>query len=884
MSIQNLQYFFAPKSIAVIGASERPRSVGNIVMRNLLDGRFAGPILPVNPRREAVAGVLTYKSVADLPLCPELAVICTPGPAVPGVIDDLGKRGTRAAIVAADMSDPDALLDAARRYDLRLLGGASLGVCVPKANLYANFAHMQAHPGRVAFVSQSGALCAAALDWAKPRGIGFSCVVSLGDAVEIDFADLMDYLSKDEETKAILLHIETIRERRGFVSAARAAARNKPVLILKGGNRASSHSIGHFLSETLASPDGAFDATVRRAGALRVYSIDELFAAVETLSRTKQVRGERLAILSNAGGAALMAIDEINTAERGSIADLSEKTLSQLAKALPRGRRLANPVDLGAGASADDYAAALKVLSEALEVDGILIIHAPNAMTDSSEIARSVIEAQKRYRSGVLACWLGGETASAALALFAEAGLCSYNSIGAAVGGFGHIVQHRRNLAMLMETPPADLANFAPDRATARSIVESGLSRPDGVLSEPDSRRLLASYGIPTLESILVETADEAAVVAERIGYPVAVTLSSPDLPRKWDAGAVALNLENAEAVRSAADGIMRRVRNIAPEVRIEGFALQRMVVWPHSRQLMMGISCDPLFGPVLVFGEGGRAVELVRDHTVALPPLNLPLARQMIDRTRISKRLEAHGLRPKANRDAIAQALVRLSALLVDNPEITACDINPLFANHQGVVAVDARIQLAASDDTDSRRFSILPYPSGMEEAATLHDGSPIILRPIRPEDEPAHADLIGRTSPQDLRYRFFGSTQKLQHHQLARMTQIDYDREMAFIATATGTDGHASTLGVVRTVTDPDNKRAELAILVRSDLKGTGLGSILMDRIIRYHRTRKTDEIGAQVISGNEPMLRLAAKFGFAAVKGDDPELVECTLRLIN
>ncbi|MBI5110638.1 MAG: bifunctional acetate--CoA ligase family protein/GNAT family N-acetyltransferase [Rhodovulum sp.] len=883
MSVLNLSSLFAPHSIAVIGASERPRSVGATVMRNLLDGLFPGPIMPVNPKRQAVAGVLAYPDVAALPLSPNLAVLCTPGATVPALLDALGRKGTRAAIVAADDVDTAAMLAAARPHGLRLLGGASLGVLVPRARLNASFAHLAASPGRVAFVSQSGPLCAAVLDWARPRGIGFSCIVSLGDGAEIDIADVIDYLASDEDTKAILLHVEAIHARREFMPAVRAAARNKPVLMTRGGRgRDRGGTIGPFMAEALAAPDEVFDAAVRRAGALRVETIDELFGAVETLARSKQIRGERLAVLSNGASPALMAIDEIDATEGGEATPLAPETLAKLASQLPRGCTPGNPVLLGAGVPAATYAAALKVLLEAMEVDGVLIIHSPNALVDGTEVARAVIETQKRCHGAVLACWIGGETTGPALRLFADAGLPNYGSIGAAVRGFRHLVHYRRNQAMLMETPPADLIDTRPARAIARPIVLAGLARPGGMLGDPETRALLAAYGIPTVESIVVASGEEAAAAAARIGYPVALTVSSPDLARKWDVGGVALNLETAEAVRAAADGILQRVRQTAPEARLEGFAVQRMVLRPHSRQLMLGIACDPLFGPVIVFGEGGRAVELVRDHTVTLPPLNLPLARQVIARTRISRRLEAHGARPEADRDAIAEAMVRLSAMLVDNPEIVACDINPLFSNDQGVLAVDARIRVAPPDDSDLRRLSILPYPSALEETTTLHDGTPVLLRPIRPEDETAHAELVGRMSPQDLRYRFHGSTRKLEHHQLARLTQIDYDREMAFIATRPGLDGRPETLGVVRTSTDADNRHAELAILVRSDLKGTGLGTTLMDKIVRHHRARHTGTIGAQVLAENEAMLRLARRCGFALRPGTDPGVVDCRLPL--
>lgn len=882
MSILNLPHLFSPDSIAVIGASDRPRAVGNIVMRNLLEGRFPGPIMPVNPRRRAVAGVLAYPDVASLPLVPDLAVVCTPGPTVPPLLAQLGQRGTKAAIVAAWNADRDAMLAASRPYGLRLLGGNSLGVLVPKARLNASFAHLPALPGRVAFVSQSGALCTAVLDWALPRGIGFSHFISLGAASDVDFADMMDYLANDEDTRSIMLYIESIRERGDFMPAARAAARNKPVLMIKAGRGGSRSPIGPFMAETLAAPDDVFEAVTRRSGALRVEALDELFAAVETLAHSKLLRGERVAVLSNGGGTAMIALDELNAAEGGEVAPLSDETFAGLARALPAGWVRQNPVDLQIDAPAQRYADALKVLVKAPEVDAVLVIHAPNPMVDSLEVARMVVETQKSFGGILFTCWVGSESSAAPRRVCAEAGLPTYDSITNAVRGFRHLVQYHRNQEMLLETPPVDPGGYRPARGTARLIIERGLASPEGYLGDPETRALLAAYGIPVIDSKLVSSGEEAAAMAEKIGYPVALTVSSPDVVRKWDVGGVALNLENAEAIRSAATGMLRRVRENRPDARIDGFAVQPMALRPHARQLMIGIAGDPIFGPVVVFGEGGRAVEVVRDHTVALPPLNPPLAHQAIERTRVSRLLDAQGVRPAADREAIAEALVRLSSMLVDNPEIVACDINPLFADEHGVLAVDARVRVAPPNCSDLRRLSILPYPADLEEPAQLYDGREVILRPIRPEDEPAHADLIARMTPQDLRYRFFGGLRRLQHDQLARLTQIDFDREMAFVAALKGGDGKRETLGVVRTVTDPDNRHAELAILVRSDLKGTGLGSKLMDKIVRFHRARGTGEIGAQILSDNEPMLRLARKCGFVLKPSAEPDVVECVLSL--
>ncbi len=878
MSTLNLPLLFAPTSVAVIGASDRPRAVGNIVMRNLLEGRFPGPIMPVNPNRKAVCGVLAYPDVAELPMTPDLSIVCTPAPTVPGLLEQLGQRGTKAAIVAAWDADPDAMLAAAQPFGLRLLGGNSLGVLVPKMRLNASFAQAGALPGRVAFVSQSGALCTAVLDWALPRRIGFSHFVSLGEGADIDFADMMDYLANDEETRAILLYIESIGRRGDFMPAARAAARNKPVVIVKAGRGQAIKPIGPFLAESLAAPYEVFDAATRRAGCLRVEALDELFAAVETLAHSRLMKGERIAILSNGGGTAMIALDEFDAAETGEPAGLSAETLAGLAEALPPGWVPANPVDLHIDAPPERYGAVLKVLARAPEVDGVLVIHAPTPIVDSDDVARKLVETQRSVGGFLFTCWIGGDSAAPARRLCAEAGLPTYDSIGSAVRGIRHLIQYHHNQEMLLETPPLGPGDLRPARGTARLIIERALSETGGYVGDAEARALLAAYGIPVVEARLARSGEEAAAVAEAVGYPVALTVSSPDIPRKWDVGGVALNLENADAVCAAAAGIMRRFKETRPDARIDGFAVQPMVLRPHARQLIIGIACDPIFGPVLVFGEGGRAVEVVRDHSVALPPLNPPLARQVIARTRVSRLLEAHGNRPAADSQAIADALIRMSCLLVDNPEIVACDVNPLFADEHGVLAVDARIRVAAVNHSDLRRFSILPYPVELEETARLYDGSEVMLRPIRPEDEPAHADLVNRMTPQDLRFRFLGSLRKLQHNQLARLTQIDFDREMAFIAARRTTEGKPETLGVVRTVTDPDNRQAELSILVRSDLKGTGLGTKLMEKAIRYHQGRGTGEIYAQILAENEAMLRLAKKCGFQVKRGSDPEIVEC------
>lgn len=878
MSVRSLVHLFEPRSVAVVGASNRPRHVGNVLMRNLLEGGIDAPVMPVNPKYRSVAGVLTYPDVESLPQTPELAVLCSPATTLAASIDALGRRGTRVAIVVHDdllgRRDPsgawvrDAMLAAARRHSMRVLGAGSLGVLVPRVGLNASLSHVAALPGKLAFVSQSGALCTAVLDWARSKGIGFSHFVALGDCADIDFGDVLDYLGSDPDTDAILLYIEQIRERRNFMAAARAAARNKPILAVKTGRVARDPDeleAAATLSGALARPDDVFDAALRRAGILRVYDIDELFAAVETLSRARAFRGEKLAIVHNGGGAGLMALDELLLGG-GQCARFTDETTRRLAEQLPAACSPSNPVDVGVNAPGRRYAECLKAVLADPQVNAALVMHAPTATTRGEEAAQAVIGVARELRAArILTCWVGADAATASRRLFAEAGLPTYETPSSAVKAFLHVVNFHRNQEMLMQTPPSLPSEFRPDVAGARAIVARALERGSALLSEPDAKAVLAAYGIPVVPTRIAESLEQAASIAETIGYPIALTVLSPDIARKWDVGGVALNLESADAVRAAAAGMIKRVGERMPRARIAGFTLQPMVARRNARQLIIGVTTDALFGPVLLFGEGGRAVEVIRDHAIGLPPLNLPLARELIARTRIDKLLRAYRERPAADVDAICLTLVKVSQLVVDIPEIVEIDINPLFAGDDGVVCIDAHMRVDAAA-ARAGRLAIRPYPKNLEETSRLRDGREVLLRPIRPEDEPAHQELLSHMTPEDLRFRFFDSVRQLGHSQMARLTQIDYDREMAFVATAPDAGGASETLGVVRTVADPDNVAAEFAILVRSDLKGQGLGRLLLGKMIEYCRERGTREMVGEILGENEDMLRLAARIGFA------------------
>jgi acetyltransferase len=866
-------------------------------MRNLLQGGFDGPIMPVNPKYKAVSGVLAYGDVADLPVTPDLAVICTPPTTVPDLVDKLGKRGTRAAIILTAGLDrekmerggtiQDALIKTARRHQFRILGPNCLGLLVPGIKLNASFSHLPAHDGRIAFVSQSGAMCTAVLDWARSRGIGFSHFVSLGNKADVDFGDVIDYLGSDPTTRSILLYIEGIRDGRKFMSAARAAARNKPVLAIKAGRFLEGARAATSHTGALAGSDEVYDAAIRRAGMLRVKENTQLFTMVETLARARPPRGERLAIVTNGGGIGVMAVDSLIECG-GTLAKLSSETVELLDAVLPVTWSRANPVDIIGDASGERYSEAMKVLLKAKEVDAILVMHAPTATADSTEAADAVIEAVKGSRCTVLTAWIGGDTVHPARDRFFEAGIPSYPTPELATSAFANIIQYKRNQELLMETPAEVAAEVKPATDTARILVEGALAEPGrkGVkfMREPEAKAVLAAYGIPTVETHIAALPEDAVAAAEEIGFPVALKILSPDITHKTDVGGVALHLETPEGVRMAAAGMQERVAKELPKARMFGFTVQAMANRPGAHELIAGMSTDPVFGPVILFGEGGTAVEVIADRNIALPPLNMTLARELVSRTRIARLLQGYRDRPAVDIDALCRTLIQVSQLIIDIPEIAELDINPLLTDQHGVLALDARIGVARPPKPGVGRLAIRPYPQVLEEAFTMKSGREVLFRPIRPEDEPQHHEFISKLSSQDIHFRFFGQVREMPHSQMARFTQIDYDREMAFIATARKRGGRPETLGVVRTVSDPDNVRTEFAIVVRTDLKGQGLGTALLVKMIDYCRARGTKEMVGQILHNNRAMLGLAERLGFERVGMLDDEAVEVLLDLQN
>jgi len=872
MSIRNLEHLFRPRSVAIIGASETPRSVGATVLHNLIEGKFGGAIMPVNPKYRELAGIKVYPTVASLPEVPELAAICTPPAVVPDLIGQLGARGTKAAVVITAglgaIKNPqgstlkEAMLAAAKPHLLRVLGPNCVGLLVPSLGLNASFAHTHALPGKIAFVSQSGALVTAVLDWAKSRGIGFSKFISLGDGADVDCGDVLDYLASDPETHAILLYIEAITSARKFMSAARAAARNKPVLVVKAGRAPEGAKAAASHTGALAGSDDVYDAAIRRAGMLRVFSTEDLFAAVETLARARPLAGDRLTIMTNGGGPGVMATDALIGAQ-GRLASLSPETLRKLDTFLPFNWSRGNPVDIIGDAPVERYLQTLQILLDEPQSDAVLFIHAPTAIVPSAEIATAVAPVVKKAQRNVLACWLGGDAVRLARNTFEEAGIPAYDTPEEAVRAFVQIVQYRRNQDLLMEVPPSRSAEFVHDREKAHAVVKGALAEGRTMLSEPEAKAVLSAYSIPVVDTRIATTVEEAVKVALELGFPVALKILSPDITHKSDMGGVVLDLQTAAAVEAAAKAVQERLRQYRPSASLKGFTVQTMVRRPNAHELIVGVTTDAVFGPVVLFGQGGTAVEVTADRAVGLPPLNTVLALDLISRTRISKLLAGYRDRLPADISAISRTLIQLAHLIADIREIVELDINPLLADDRGVLALDARVVVAPSDATGLDRFAIRPYPEELEEWISWQ-GRKVLLRPIRPEDGTQHVEFFNALDPDDIRYRVFIRIRELPRSQLARLTQIDYDREMAFIAACEREPGRFETLGVVRAIADPDNVTAEFAIIVRSDLKGQGLGPILFKKLIDYCRSRGTKELVGEALADNQRVIGLVRGFG--------------------
>lgn len=879
---------FRPRGVAVVGASDRPRSVGRMVMRNLTEGGYRGAIMPVNTRHTVVGGLAAARTVRELTAVPDLAVICTPPPSVPGIIADLGAIGTRAAVVLTagltrgrvedGRTYQQAMLDAARPYLLRILGPNCVGLLVPGIGLNASFAHTSALSGNIAFVSQSGALTTALLDWAKSHHIGFSHFISLGDGADVDFGDALDFLASDPHTRSILLYIESISAARKFMSAARAASRNKPVIVVKAGRVPEGAKAAASHTGALAGVDAVYDAALRRAGALRVDTTLELFNAVETLARQKPLYGDRLTIMTNGGGPGVMATDAY-VRLGGKLAPLGPAVREQLGRVLPGVWSGANPVDIIGDAPVERYVETLKILLDDPESDAVLLIHAPTAIVPSTDIAQAVAPIAAASHKNVLTCWLGGDGVEPGRQAFVAAGVPTFDTPEQAARAFMHIVSYRHSREILLEMPPSAPVELMPDRVAAQRLVHDVLAADREMLTETEAKALLAAYGVPVVPTSIAADPDEAARRASEIGFPVAIKIVSPTITHKSDVGGVALNLSSEDEVHHAATGMIQRIAQLRPGAQLTGFSVQPMIRRPGAHELIVGAVVDPIFGPVVLFGQGGTAVEIIADRAIGLPPLNMKLARELVESTRVSRLLHGYRDRPAADETAIQLALMAVGQLIADMPEIIELDVNPLLADERGVLALDARVRLRPAKTSGAERLAIRPYPVELE-ARQYIVGRDVLIRPIRPEDEPAFKRFLAEIAPEDIQFRFFHALREMPRSELARFTQIDYDREMAFVATDVGVpDG---ILGEVRVVIDPSNEQAEFAVMVRSDLKRHGLGHLLMSKIIDYCKARGTREVYGLVLSANRQMLDLAAHLGFRPDFTGERGVVEVRLEL--
>lgn len=891
MTTRNLDALFKPRRIALIGASARERSVGSVLAGNLLAGGDPERIDLVHPRLQTLRGRSVYASVNALPETPELAVIATPPEVVPGLIKQLAERGTRGAIIitagfgeledAARQRLQQQILDAARPSLMRIIGPNCLGVAATASGLNASFAHLPLRAGRLAFVTQSGAVISAVLDWAAPREIGFSHLVSLGDMADVDFGDMLDYLAMDRDTGAILLYMETLSAPRKFLSAARAASRQKPIIAVKAGRYAVLPADPQTHTAALMDADAVYGAALRRSGIVRVDRLEDLFDAAATLASAPRRYGRRLTIVSNSAGLGVLAADALR-GQGGELAELSPAMRQRLDAVLPRSWSGRNPIDLVGDADAQRYRAALDVLLAEPDTATVLVLNSPTGVADSLATTRVVAEAAAAHpNAAVLTAWVGAHTAEAARRWLITHGLPSYEGPAQAVTAFLHLVHYREVQAEVLETPPSLPEHFAPDAASGRQVLDAAVKAASPWLSGAQCAALLRAYQVPMVDERLAKSPDEAAAIALDWARPVAVKVVTRERRDKSEVGGVLLNLDGPDAVRAATAALQVRLRATHPKLHIKGFAVQPMVDAQQGIELLVGIAEDPLFGPVILFGHGGTATEVIADTAVALPPLNLQLARRLIDRTRVARLLAEHPGRQALDRDALALILVKLSQLLIDQPQVRELDINPLLLTTDGLVAVDARCRIHLRPQID--RLAIRPYPRELEQTVDLPDGRRLLLRPIRPEDEPELQAAFSRLTPEEVHLRFHAFMHGMGHSFAARLTQIDYDREMALALVGPGVPGKAQIHGVVRLVIDPDREQAEFAIITGQSVRGQGMGRRMLARIIDYAAAQGVRAVIGDVLEYNEVMLSLSRSMGFTVTRSPaDPGVRRVTYTL--
>lgn len=889
MNSKQLHTLFNPRSIAVIGASDNPESVGYALIKNLSSNGFAGKVYPVNPIRDTVLGQKAYSHIAAVPRPVDLVMIATQAPTAPFLLNECAAAGIRSAVViSAGFSEAgtegqllqDRLRQIVAANDMALLGPNCLGFIRPKLNLSASFARKMPQKGGIAFISQSGALCTAVLDWSVKENVGFSYFVSVGDMADIGFHDLIDYFGNDPETKAILIYMETLTEARRFMSAARGFARSKPIIVLKVGRSQEGAKAALFHTGSITGNNQVFDAAFKRAGILRVGSIAELFDCAKTLSMQRMPAGNRLAIVTNAGGPGVIATDAL-IEQKGSLAELSSETMRGLDEALPRYWSGGNPIDLLGDADRKRYALAVKACLRDRNVDGVLTILTPQAMTNPVAVARDLVKTAKGAYKPLLAAFMGEDDVAKGRHILEQGKIPTYARPEDSIRSFVNMVEYQRNLKLLTETPGTIPHAFNPKTEANKQIIAGIASAGRTVLTVLEVKQILENYEIPVPQGHLAENPAQAKALAAQIGFPVAMKIVSPDIIYEIEVGAVVAGIQTEADIDPAYQKIMSAVRSHVPQARIRGVYVEQMIEKRH--QLLIGSKKDPIFGPVIVFGMGGLAVDVFKDTNIGIPPLNMSLAQKLIDGTKISTLLKGYRGAPAVDVEAIQFLLYKFAYLVMDFPEISEIDLNPFAVDEHGGVVLDAKIILdegiAGKTVKPYSHMIICPYPSEYETTVQMRDRRSVLLRPIRPEDEPMEAEMFATFSDATMRFRFFSPIKGPSHEMLIRYTQIDYDREMAIIAELDEAD-RKKMIGVVRLIADPYNETAEYAIVIGDPWQGQGLGAEMTRYILDIARSRGIHKVYAYLLTDNAGMLHLFKKFGFSCRQEQDVFRVDLLL----
>ncbi|HZX33334.1 MAG TPA: bifunctional acetate--CoA ligase family protein/GNAT family N-acetyltransferase [Rhodocyclaceae bacterium] len=871
-----LTALFEPRSVAVIGASDREDSVGNVIFRNILNSGYKGRLYPINPKHDTIQGQEAYKSIEEIGARVELAIIATRPQTVPHIVEQCGRSGVRNVIViSAGFSESGhigaaierKMLEIARSYNVRVLGPNCLGIIRPDLGLNATFARVTANPGNLALVAQSGAMCSAVLDWAKSNNVGFSSVISLGSTADVDFGEILDYLIYDNRTHYILMYVEGIRNARRFMSALRSAARIKPIILLKAGRHEAGLVATQAHSGMAGVADAVFNAAVRRAGVVRVATVAHLFYAAKALASKFRPQSNRLAIITNGGGPGAMAADRAG--DLGiPLPALSPETMAALNKCMPPAWSHNNPVDIVGDANPDRYREAIMAVSQDEGIDAILVMLSPQAMTQPMEVAKVVIEVSEQTAKAIICCWMGEEQVVAARKLLTDARIPAFRMPETAIDLFHHISTYYKNQKLLLQTPEPTRQHDRPETEGAKMLIEALLAERRKVLSEMESKAILRAFKVPVAQTMVARTATEALLLAEQLGFPVAMKVDSQDLPHKTDAGGVRLNITNAPAVRNAYHDIIETVQKRHPNAKINGVSIEPFLARPNGRELMVGVFRDPIFGPVITFGAGGADVEVFSDRSVAMPPLNRYLAQDLIRSTRASRSLGEFRNMPPVAMEALEDVLLSISEMVCELPWIVEMDLNPLIVDEQGAIAADARIVIDHTAATNGDRYAhmaIYPYPTHLIQEWQMNDGQVVTIRPIRPEDADMEQDFVKRMSDESRYYRFMDTIRELTQTMLVRFTQIDYDREMALVATLPDEDGVDKQIGVARYVVNPDGESVEFALAVADDRQKTGVGRKLMSALIDCARMKGYRAVVGDVLATNTKMFRLMTSLGF-------------------